>query len=321
MNREVSFPLDAFDFLWLEVTPRCNLACTHCYADSSPHRPLHDVMQPADWMAMLDEASDLGCRRAQFIGGEPTLYPALGTLIHHARSRCFTDIEVYTNGTVLTNELKDVFVRFDVDLAFSVYAAQAELHDDITRHRGSWTKTIATIRWALDAGLRVRAAIVAMNANRHQVDATQRLLQTMGVGRVGADGIRGIGRGSREVARKSPLKELCGACGRGQLCVSSDGQIYPCVFSHFHPVGQIETGLASAVRSDELQAFRSAMRSMRGMLRVHAFPGGTAGADCQPERPAPDCAPEKPAPPCGPEKPAPPCRPERDPGPCNPERA
>src|SRR5688572_23684207 len=111
MNRDMSLRLDAFDFLWLEVTPHCNLTCTHCYADSSPQRPLHDAMQPADWIAMLDEASDLGCRRVQFVGGEPTLYPALGTLVYHARSRCFTDIEVYTNGTVLTQALKDLFVR------------------------------------------------------------------------------------------------------------------------------------------------------------------------------------------------------------------
>jgi sulfatase maturation enzyme AslB (radical SAM superfamily) len=24
------------DFLWLELTNRCNLQCTHCYADSGP---------------------------------------------------------------------------------------------------------------------------------------------------------------------------------------------------------------------------------------------------------------------------------------------
>ncbi len=319
MNSAASLPIDAFDFLWLEVTPRCNLACTHCYADSGPSRPLHQAMQPEDWMAVLDEAAGLQCRRAQFIGGEPTLYPALGRLIEHARLRGFTDLEVYTNGTVLSRELKAAFARFDVDLAFSVYAARPGVHDAITGQGGSWAKTLASIRWALGEGLRVRASIVAMEANEDQVADTRRLLEAMGVSNVGADRVRGIGRGSREVASAAPMKELCGACGQGQLCISSDGQISPCVFSKFHPVGTREGGLTTAVRSGELQAFRAAARSSHSELRVRE-PVVAAAVECGPERPAPPCGPERPAPPCGPERPAPPCRPEKDPGPCNPER-
>jgi MoaA/NifB/PqqE/SkfB family radical SAM enzyme len=323
MNRGLSLPIDAFDFLWMELTPRCNLNCVHCYADSSPHRPLDERMQLADWVETLNQAADLGCKRAQFIGGEPTLYPGLAELIEHARSRNFEHLEVFTNGTVLTDKLKSVFTRCNVNLAFSVYAAEEKVHDSITRQMGSLGKTLASIRWALDVGLTVRTAIVRMVANVDQVVETVRMLRAMGVPSVSDDRIRGIGRGSREVPSNSALKEMCGACGHDQLSVSSDGQIYPCVFSHFCPLGNFKDGLARAVHGHELGTFRRAVRSSRLEVTSGADPERPAQwnvSACNPETPAPPCGPERPAPPCGPERPAPSCGPERPAPSCGPEK-
>lgn len=324
MNRDLSLPIDAFHFLWMELTPQCNLSCVHCYADSSPHRPLDGRMQLADWMDTLDQAADLGCKRAQFIGGEPTLYPGLAELIEHARSLSFEHLEVFTNGTVLTDKLKSIFARCNVNLAFSVYAAQEEVHDGITGQKGSLGKTLASIRWALDAGLTVRTAIVRMGANVDQVAETLRMLQAMGVTSVSDDRIRGIGRGSREVRSDNPLKELCGACGHDQLCVSSDGQIYPCVFSHFCALGSFNHGLAPVLRGHELHAFRRAVRSNRHEVASGPNPEHRAQwnvSPCNPETPPPPCGPETPPPPCGPETRPPDCLPERPAPPCSPEVA
>ncbi|HEX2341721.1 MAG TPA: radical SAM protein, partial [Vicinamibacterales bacterium] len=69
--------LEGLSFLWLEITQRCNLACVHCYADSSPHLPLTERMTFSDWCRVMDEARTMGCRRLQFIGGEPTIHPDL----------------------------------------------------------------------------------------------------------------------------------------------------------------------------------------------------------------------------------------------------
>src|SRR2546426_11566137 len=85
-------------FLWLEITEKCNLHCVHCYADSAPDRPLLGSMELLDWMKVIGEASGLGCTRLQFIGGEPTVHPGLAKLIEHARDAGFEFIEVYTNG-------------------------------------------------------------------------------------------------------------------------------------------------------------------------------------------------------------------------------
>jgi uncharacterized radical SAM superfamily Fe-S cluster-containing enzyme len=99
MTPQVDFRQPWLDLLWLEVTGRCNLRCTHCYADSSPDVKLDQGLGPADWIRIIDEAADLGCQRVQFIGGEPMLHPILPSLVAAARARAFEHIEIYTNGT------------------------------------------------------------------------------------------------------------------------------------------------------------------------------------------------------------------------------
>lgn len=57
-------------FVWLEVTGKCQLQCTHCYAESGPSGT-HGKMGTADWIRVIDEAADLDVTAVQFIGGEP----------------------------------------------------------------------------------------------------------------------------------------------------------------------------------------------------------------------------------------------------------
>jgi MoaA/NifB/PqqE/SkfB family radical SAM enzyme len=52
-------------------------------------------MTPHDWMRVIDEAAGMRCRSMQFIGGDPTLHPALPALVRHALRRMA--VEVYSN--------------------------------------------------------------------------------------------------------------------------------------------------------------------------------------------------------------------------------
>ena len=44
-------------------------------------------MTTADWVRVLDEAAKLSVEMVQFIGGEPTLHPALPRLVEYAVRR------------------------------------------------------------------------------------------------------------------------------------------------------------------------------------------------------------------------------------------
>lgn len=273
----------ALKFLWLEVTGKCNLRCVHCYADSGPDRRLDEYMSTEDWENVLEEAADLGCRAVQFIGGEPTMYPALPSLIEHARSNGFTFVEVYTNGTMLKSHVKEAFVRHKVNLAFSVYSSGSRIHDSITQQQGSHDCTLESIRWALDSHLSVRAGVIEMTANAGETERTRESLQKIGVSTIGVDRMRGVGRGGEKVAVDSQLEELCGSCTQGRLAVTATGDIFPCVFSRFWPVGHVRNGLRAAVEGASLRAFKASMHK-NGSSRSHS----ETGTSCKPEPCVPD---------------------------------
>lgn len=319
---------EQLDFIWLELTARCNLECVHCYADSSPERPLSEGMTLQDWIGALNQAAALGCKKVQFIGGEPTLHPGLPRLIEHARSIGYEQVCVYTNGTHFTETLKEVFLANRVSLAFSVYGSSGEVHDQVTQRKGSFAKTDRALRWAVQAGLAIRAGVIEMAANSHDVHQSEQMLHEAGVNLVHVDRLRGLGRGSQERPPQSKLKELCGRCGNGKVCVSSNGEIYPCVFARFAALGHIkEEGLATVFGGQSLQEFRGALIDAHGAaLQVDSRSNRNAPLDhhgalaCSPEQPAPPCSPEIDPGPCNPEIPPPDCNPERDPGPCNPDK-
>lgn len=255
-----AFALDELHFLWLELISKCNLRCVHCYADSGPHLPLLGRMTYLDWRRVLAEAADLGCRQVQFIGGEPTIYPDLLQLIRDARALRYELVEVFTNGTTFNQRLKQAFLSYKVHLAFSVYSTIARVHDSITLSQGSFQKTRANIQWALENGLTVRAAIIKMNENADDIDKTKTFLEELGIKDIQIDLVRDVGRGHAGKEAKLRPAELCGRCWEGKLCVTSTGEMFPCVFARRWPVGAMGDNIRTAVHGAALQNFRSDLR-------------------------------------------------------------
>jgi MoaA/NifB/PqqE/SkfB family radical SAM enzyme len=60
-------------------------------------------MTTADWIRVLQEGRDENCKSVQFIGGEPLLHPDLELLMRTAKSLSYENVEVFTNGTLLTS--------------------------------------------------------------------------------------------------------------------------------------------------------------------------------------------------------------------------
>jgi MoaA/NifB/PqqE/SkfB family radical SAM enzyme len=305
------------DFLWLEITAQCNLSCVHCYADSGPARALHGRLGLADWLAALGQAADLGCKKVQFIGGEPTLHPDLPTLIESARGLGFSTIEVFTNGTLFTEDLKNSFLRHHIHLAFSVYSAQEDVHEAITREKGSFAKTMASLQWAIGGGLPVRVAVVQMEANAGEnIEQTRKMLGEMGVASISSGHLRGIGRGARGKKSEPCFDELCGRCWQQKLCLTANGEIYPCVFARFYPIGNLGQGLGYVLDSPERSAFRTALLAAQSQQRGNAHARSCA---CEPDFPPVPCDPDLGPVPCDPDLVPVPCDPDLVPVPCDPD--
>lgn len=245
----------ALNFLWLELTNQCNLQCSHCYADSGPYATQADRLSREKYQELIIEAYEVGCRRIQFIGGEPTLNRDLPDLIKFSAKIGYTFIEVFTNLTCLTDELLLCFKESDVHVATSVYAPTACTHDQITQVHGSFDKTIRNLQALLKAGISVRAGVIGMKENSGQTERTMQFLRDLGVQNVGTDRLRYFGRGAKE--GEGALSELCGACADNTLCVGSDGIVSPCIMSKLWSVGSVlNESLTELAKSGRLAALR-----------------------------------------------------------------
>jgi MoaA/NifB/PqqE/SkfB family radical SAM enzyme len=293
--------LAALNFLWLEITNQCNLRCVHCYSNSSPYEPLTGGLTTPDWIAILKEAHDIGCRGVQFIGGEPLLHPGLPTLVREARRLNFETVEIYSNTTRLSDGLISLFAEQGVMLATSFYSDDACTHDQITQHPGSYNKTIGALRRAIAAGIPIRVGVITMPGGEQAAHKTGEFLRQFGIENIRIDQVRGFGRGLEIKANSGAMSELCGACWRGRLAIDSAGNVSPCVFSHFNNVGHFSEGLVQILGKPELLAFRRDMRDQQQLPAKMCAPNDCSPNDCSPNNCSPtQCSPYDCSPLCSP---------------------
>jgi MoaA/NifB/PqqE/SkfB family radical SAM enzyme len=292
-------------FLWLEITAKCNLFCSHCYAESGPDSELYGNMTYGDWTRVIDEAAELGCRSVQFIGGEPTMHPRLDDLVDHANHRGFEFIEVFTNATRLGKKLLSCFQRSRVHVATSFYSDDPAVHEHITQGEGSWQRTVTGIESVLATGLPIRVGVIETERNLGHGPRAIEFLETLGVREVRMDRERGVGRGKliRLGGEGERYEELCGQCWKGRLCVTSTGEVFPCVFSRATRLGEVRSGLLGILQTAKLTDFRQKVRVLheRAQDPCQPYPCPPDGpcdphGGCPPTTCTPTCTP-----PCGPD--------------------
>ncbi len=275
------------NFLWLELTNRCNLECVHCYADSGPNPSKKDLLSVSDYETILSDSAQLGCKQVQFIGGEPTLNKNLSRLIEHAHKLGYEFMEVFTNLVNLPQDLLQCFVDMNVHVATSAYADSAPIHDQITQRAGSFDRTMRNIDRVVEAGLPLRVGIISMPSNQDDLEKTTAFLRRKGVKEIATDTIRDFGRGNHESSSK--MENLCGKCAGSVLCVGPDGVVSPCIMSKQWSIGSmLETPFAELSQSDRLAGIRQQIAEKTTVPEIHA---GECSPMCHPSC-SPNCVPE-----------------------------
>ncbi|WP_461032714.1 radical SAM protein [Streptomyces mayteni] len=313
------------DFVWLEITGRCQLECVTCYAESGPTGS-HGSMTADDWRRVIEEAADLGVSMVQLIGGEPTTHPEFERLLVHAVESGL-QVEVFTNLVHVKPRWWDVYGHPSVSLATSYYSDQASQHEAITTRRGSYARTKANIAEAARRGIPLRVGIIDVNDDQRVAQA-RRELEGLGVTEIGTDRLRQVGRGIRDASPS--VAQLCGNCAQGVAAVSPEGWVWPCVFSRWLPVGNVRSeslgevwsGAAMTATATDLAARFAELRPC-----VPEMCNPQCGPSCSPAcaprqncRPTNTCAPNYTCGPCVPKDQA--CGPDRNcrPNTCRPTR-
>ncbi|MFL6090453.1 MAG: radical SAM protein [Aeromicrobium sp.] len=240
---------DELNFVWLEITGRCNLTCVHCYAESGP-TGTHGSVATERWLELIDEAAVMGTMLIQLIGGEPTLHPDFTRLLHRVLANGM-EVEVYSNLFQISERVWKVLQAPGVRLATSFYSADEERHDRVTGRAGSQQRTLVNIEKAVALGIPIRVGIINMDTESSGEQAAD-TLRALGVDAVSIDNRRDVGRGAApdaDLTLTDPCDELCGACTSGSVAILPDGTVQPCVFSRWLPVGNVlESPLCDVVR-------------------------------------------------------------------------
>lgn len=251
----------SLDFLWLELTNRCNLTCVHCYTSSSPRTGGDDVLTFDDYKRVLNQAYGAGCRRVQFIGGEPQLNRSLYDLTRHAVDLGFEYVEIFSNLTRLDHDLLQFAAANSVCFATSFYSDSACNHDAITGLAGSHSRTLTNIRRLRSNNIELRVGIIAIGQDDEEIARVKRLLKSEGVENFTIDRVRSFGRANSGSSLPG-FGELCGECLSGKLCVAPTGHVYPCIMSRSFPVGNVTTqALSEILFAAPLRQFRTAFHA------------------------------------------------------------
>jgi len=288
-------------FVWFEiVSDDCNESCIHCYAECMPptyrktmgisdreseavniNQERNEKVSFERWKQLIDESYLLGCRRCQFIGGEPLLYrgengETVFDLAEHAKSAGYEYIEIFTNATLLTPEKVRKIKELGLNIAVSLYSDDGATHDSITKTPGSFKKTTEALKLLKEAGVPVRVETVLMGPNEQTVEKTQRFVEEMGFSHKHPDVLRPKGRGddpsimptkesvvrysltlfpSFTVTRDTLSRNISGhPCLLGKITITDNGDVLPCIFSRNLAVGNVQgTTLKEIVTGQKLE--------------------------------------------------------------------
>jgi MoaA/NifB/PqqE/SkfB family radical SAM enzyme len=171
----------AFDWkLWIYTNYDCNLSCTYCVAESSPHAARRGLSVETVHR-VVDEAVALGFQRLFFTGGEPFLLDDIYVMLAHAVAQAETT--VLTNASLLRGSRLDrlaALPRERLVVQVSLDGARPEHHDPY-RGVGSWERTVEGIRLLLARGLNVRLATTETPANRAHIEELQAFRRALGI--------------------------------------------------------------------------------------------------------------------------------------------
>ena len=241
-----------------ELTYACNEKCVHCYAVSPDSFSYKHSLTLEKCKVLIDELRRMNCFHLIFTGGDPFMFEGFLDLLKYARYQQFS-FDVYTNGQAIADDseiAEQIASLYPRTFYVSLYGATARTHDAITQISGSFEKTIRAIKLLKEANISIVLNVMVMKPNYAEVESIIDLAKELGVEyRIGLSIIRKnngdstplkyfiddpgiikevIQKGSKDIMSMdvgpSSIQSglLCGA-GATSLCISPNGDVYPCV--------------------------------------------------------------------------------------------
>ena len=186
-----------------ELTSRCNLNCRYCYnhwkRPEDTTAPFGSYKEARRTLKALFKRVDVD--HISFSGGEPFLAERFAELVLLCRMK-HKRVAIITNGNQATVDDYQTMVSLGVaPFELPLHSDRPDEHDAMTGKRGSWQRSLDSIRSLLKLDANVVVVIVATAINTPRIEATLRHIVDMGVTRIMLNRFNIGGRGIAEQER------------------------------------------------------------------------------------------------------------------------
>eukprot|EP00007_Cunea_sp_BSH-02190019_P007815 CAMPEP_0174242374 /NCGR_PEP_ID=MMETSP0417-20130205/27659_1 /TAXON_ID=242541 /ORGANISM="Mayorella sp, Strain BSH-02190019" /LENGTH=388 /DNA_ID=CAMNT_0015321757 /DNA_START=384 /DNA_END=1547 /DNA_ORIENTATION=- len=139
-------------YLRISLTERCNLRCTYCMPEEGvPLQPTDALLTVDEILRLVRVFASRGVTKLRFTGGEPTLHPELGRLVHESRAAGLAEVGITTNAIALRRKLPALLDGGLNNLNISLDTLREDRYTRITRRLGL-QRVLETIDLALELG-------------------------------------------------------------------------------------------------------------------------------------------------------------------------
>lgn len=160
----------------LQTTDRCNYECAHCYQEHAGE----DELSFAEIERLFGEIAEVGVLFLVLMGGEFFMRRDADDILRLAHDLGFA-IRLKSTGHHIHDRRADFLATvkpLEVDL--SVYGADRHAHEEVTRHPGSWERTVAAARRLIERRIPVILRCAVMQSNAGEIAAVEKLARDLG---------------------------------------------------------------------------------------------------------------------------------------------
>lgn len=151
------------DTLYIDITPRCNLQCQHCYSGwgninlkEKRYKEVCDILKQAIKAKIF---------KIYFVGREPLIRKDFGKIIGYISQKgCI--IRVASNGTLINPEIAKNFASYNINsVQISIDSVSAEKHNMFRGNNNAFSLTVRGIELLKKQGINVCIATTLTNFN------------------------------------------------------------------------------------------------------------------------------------------------------------
>ncbi len=277
-------------FMVMSPTMRCNLRCYGCYAGEY-EQSFGLEFELAD--RILNEAKELGIYFITISGGEPFVWKHLLEMFEKHNDVYF---QIYTNGTLIDEKVAHRLAQLG-NAAPVISIEGFEKRTDERRGKGTYEKIMAAMDYLREEGVVFGGSITETRENIELVSSEELVdmlidkgamliwyFQYIPIGRKPKMELMPTPQ-QRDLLRRrinylrankpifigdfwndGPHVDGCIAGGRKYLHVNANGDVEPCVFTHFAVDNIRETSLWDAINSNLFRAIRARQPYSKNLL-------------------------------------------------------